>query len=240
MTTPDQSTDESENAREERHRCAERRHWTFEKIGGSIALLLTFVAAVGAILSAIAGFRAYDAANQAVKTALEANQISIRPYIKVKFEPETFVLHKTGDGSGDLKAIKFLVQNVGKLPGLASIISGATWNGRGHQQDEKHIDSLGVVGRVFLFPENEGTEFTSYELSMTKGNIADLADGARFYVMVDVLYGPSKNIEVYGPSKDFETKVCTVYRVTGPAPGSDAISLTGGDPCSSEGSNYAK
>jgi hypothetical protein len=80
MTEPNPN-DESENTRSERHRSAERRHWRFEKIGGSVALGFTAIAATGAVLSAIAGFRAYDAANRAVQAALGANEISIRPYI---------------------------------------------------------------------------------------------------------------------------------------------------------------
>jgi hypothetical protein len=45
--------EESEAARNEAHRRAGRRHWTFEKIAGGIALFFTAVAAGGAILAAI-------------------------------------------------------------------------------------------------------------------------------------------------------------------------------------------
>ena len=172
----------------------------------------------------------------------ESNRINTRPYIKVLMAPGTFVIHKAGDGARDSRSLQFVVQNIGRLPGLAAITSAVNWEGRGHPRDDKSWPSIGVVGRIFLFPDNnQGVVFSSQPLDLTKGQLTDLADGDKFFVMVDVLYGPSKNVELYGPSRDYETKVCTVYRLTGPAPGSDEIRLTGdGYPCPSEGSNYAK
>lgn len=110
MTAENQPADESESAGEERHRCAERRHWTFEKIGGSIALGFTAIAAIGAILSAIAGFRAYDAANRAVEAAITANKLVIRPYLKITLRPETFDFIIPGGGS---RGVVFRVENTG-------------------------------------------------------------------------------------------------------------------------------
>lgn len=69
MASADQSQDESEDARAERHRRAERCYWIYEKIRGSIALLLTFVAAIGAVVSAVAAIGAWNAATKTVDEA---------------------------------------------------------------------------------------------------------------------------------------------------------------------------
>ena len=69
MPAPDHPENESEAAREEYHRRAERRHWFFEKVGGSVALLFTAIAGGGAIASAIASFGAWNAATEAVTKA---------------------------------------------------------------------------------------------------------------------------------------------------------------------------
>lgn len=123
MSAPEHPDEESEGARAERHRSAERRHWFFEKIGGSVALGFTAIAAIGAILSAIAGFRAYDAANRAVQAALDANQIAIRPYIKIDLLPDTFEI--TSSPIGRSLAMQFTIENTGKLPAPAHC---SEWN----------------------------------------------------------------------------------------------------------------
>jgi len=234
--------EESESARTERHRRAERRHWTFEKIGGSFALIFTAVAACGAIVSAFAAYWAYKETGRTAKAAIEANQIAIRPYIKVKLEPESFALNTVSNGVSDFRSVKFLIQNIGRLPGLVWVQSAINWDGRGHQGNELNWPSIGIVARVFLFPEEKGTEFGSEPLSITKGQITDMAmGGARLYVLVDALYGPSTNIELHGPSTDYETKVCSSYLLKGPAAGTGVLSLDSeATPCPSEGSNYAK
>ena len=242
MPRPDQPEEESESTRQERHRRAERRHWAFEKIGGFVAISFTAIAAGGAVASAIASFGAWDAADNAVKAALAANQINSRPYIKVKLEPGTFLMHTTGGVPGDFSGVKILVQNIGKLPGLAWIQDGISWNGRGHPGDENNWQERGVIGKIFLFPEPISTSFDSEGLVLTQGQLTDLgSSGGTLYVMADVLYGPSKNIEAEGPSRDYETKVCSLYRINPPANGGNELRLDpNGSPCPSDGSNYAK
>jgi hypothetical protein len=119
MANPDYSDDESEEARNERHRCAERRQWAFEKLGGSIALVFATIAGGGAVASATASFGAWNAANDAVRAALTANEINIRPYIKITLEPETFRM------PGGF--IKFKIGNTGRLPEMAYIRRAVDW-----------------------------------------------------------------------------------------------------------------
>ncbi len=52
---------------------------------------------------------------------------------------------------------------------------------------------------------------------------------------------PSKNIQAEGPSRDYETKVCTLYRINPALNGKDELRLDPyGEPCPSDGSNYAR
>jgi hypothetical protein len=95
MSAPEHPEQESETEREERHRRAERSHWTFEKIFGSLALLFAAVAGAAGIAGAIAAFRAYNAANQGITNAIEANKISRnaliasqRAFVTVTVTPE--------------------------------------------------------------------------------------------------------------------------------------------------------
>jgi hypothetical protein len=102
---------ETEETRRERHRGAERRHWTFEKIGGSIALFFTFVAAAGAILSAIAAFGAWDAANKSAEYAHQqwlTAQFDQRPWVKPPDIEVEFL--------GDKIFFNPTYENVGRIP----------------------------------------------------------------------------------------------------------------------------
>jgi hypothetical protein len=237
MSATDQPDEEGASARAERHRLAERSHWKFEKIGGSIALFLTAVAAIGAIASAIAAFHAYDAANRAVDAATTANQINSRPYVKVVFHPETFRMHVPDPVSGDTPTVAFRLKNIGKLPGLVWVQSAVNWNGRGHSADDKGWPDIGIVARVFLFPDDDVPIFWSPAFSFTQGQLSDVATGDQYYVMIYALYGPSKDIRMTGPSREYETKVCTAFQMQRSA---DAITLGAGDPCPSQDSNYAR
>jgi hypothetical protein len=236
MSNTDQPGDEREETRNERHRSAERRHWTFEKIGGSIALIFTAIAAAGAVASAVASFGAWKAANDAVHAAFNANEIAIRPYIKITLKPSTFNIRISPDRDyrNDLAGVKFRVENIGKTPALVYVESSSNWSGRGHASDENNWPSTEVVGRKFIFPEDKETELTSYVSAFTTGQLADLATDDKFYVMVDVRYGPLKN---GFPSDIYETRVCTVFKMK-----RDANLVTLGDdyPCPSEDSNRAK
>jgi hypothetical protein len=220
-----------------------KRHWL-----DHAAVWAASAAALAAGAAAAVGAWQGWIANQGLIEVRKANEIAIRPYIKVTLKPETFIMHYSptaisNGNPGDASGVKFQVQNIGKLPGLAYIQSAATWNGRGHQEDEKSWPSIGVVARTFLFPGNTGKEFFSQGLALTKGQLADMAGGGTFYVMVDVLYGPSKNTELYGASRDYETKVCTAFLIQGVTDpsGASEIRLSGeGSPCQTSGSNYAQ
>ena len=208
---------------------------------------LDHAAVFAAALAALAAAGAAGVGVWQASISRQANEIAIRPYIKVTLKPETFIMHYSpavgSSDAGDTKGVKFLVQNIGKLPGLAYVQSAATWNGRGHPGDEKSWPSIGVVARAFLFPSDKGTEFDSQWLALTKGQLADMASGGTYYVMVDVLYGPSKNTELYGASREFETKVCTAFQIqaiTEPN-GASEFRLSGeGSPCNANESNYAQ
>jgi hypothetical protein len=107
MSTENQSRDESEATRNESHRSAERSHWRFEKIGGSVALIFTAIAGGGAALSAYAAFQAWDAADKSAKAAIEANKISsdtegrqLRAYLIVSHGP---LVMSDADASVDIK-----------------------------------------------------------------------------------------------------------------------------------------
>lgn len=222
---------------------ASKRHWL-----DHAAVWAASAAALAAGAAAAVGAWQGWIANQGLVEVRKANEIAIRPYIKITLKPETFIIHYSpavgaGGVAGNSSGVKFLVQNIGKLPGLAYIQSAATWNGRGHQGDEKSWPSVGVVARTFLFPDSEGKEFVSDGLALTKGQMADMAGGGTFYVMVDVLYGPSKNTELYGASREYETKVCTAFLIQGitDPSGASEIRLSGeGSPCNTNGSNYAQ
>lgn len=74
--TEHHSEEQTDRACAELHRRAERRHWTFEKIGSSIALFLAGVAAMGAIASAFAAYWAYQEAARTAKAAVAANELT--------------------------------------------------------------------------------------------------------------------------------------------------------------------
>jgi len=174
--------------------------------------------------------------------AIEANQINSRPYIKVRLETDNFRIHTTGAIPGDFSGIRIFVQNIGRLPGLAWIQDGISWNGRGHPGDESSWQERGVIGKIFLFPEPVDTPFDSEGLVLTQGQLSDLAStGGTLYVMADVLYGSSKNIQAEGPSRDYETKICSLFHIIPASNGENQLRLDPKSaPCSSDGSNYAK
>jgi hypothetical protein len=226
MANPDHPDDESEEARNERHRSAERRQWAFEKLGGSIALVFIAIAGGGAVASAIASFGAWNAANDAVRAALTANEINVRPYIKITLEPETFRMPISGAG---FRGVKFKIGNTGRLPGMAYIRSAVDWQSQGHQRQEGQWPSIAHVLDIFLFPEQTSPDLSSDTLSITGDQLQDLSrePGRFFYVMVDILYGPKR---------EFETRVCSTFILSG----IDELRLSDGHPCTDKDSNFAK
>jgi hypothetical protein len=167
----------------------------------------------------------------------ESNRISTRPYIKITMKPEAFAIHTAGDTKGDFPGIKFRMENTGKLPGLVFVQSSASWGYAGRSGDDKNWPSIGIMARKFVFSGPDETEFPSYLLGFTKGQLADIATGDRYFVMLNAIYGPSKKAELSGPSDEYQTKVCTVFQVRRDG---DVVKLDDGEPCPSEGSNYAK
>jgi hypothetical protein len=158
----------------------------------------------------------------------ETNQISTRPYIKVKLRPETFILPKNGDGG--LRGVRFLVENTGKLPAMLYIQSAVNYQAGGHNGDDQHWPSINLVGEKFVFPGDPPAEFTSQTLSITKGGIVDLGgNSGRFFALVDVFYGPAR---------EFETHVCNVYLMA--ADDAGEYRLSDEQPCPHKENNYAK
>src|ERR1700730_16269933 len=198
-------------------------------IGVGIYTLLTLG---GVVLT----YCALNSSRDSVNAAIKANEIILRPYIKIILEPSTFNIRISPDRDyrNDLAGVKFCVENIGKTPALIYVESSSNWSGRGHASDENNWPSIAVVGRKFIFPEDKETEFTSYVSAFTPGQLADLATDDKFYVMVDVRYGPLKN---GFPSDIHEPRVCTVFKMK-----RDANLVTLGDdyPCPNEDSNHAK
>jgi hypothetical protein len=213
----------------------QQRHWhDHAAVWAAIAAALAAVAAAGA-----GTYQGY-VGNRALDIARKANENAIRPYIKVKLEPESFIIHIPA--ANDVPVVEFKIENIGKLPALVWVQSAANWNDRGHPADDKQWPATDVSARMFLFPGSESPDIKGKFVDFTPGQLADISGSGHYYAMVDVLYGPSKNIETSGPSRDYETKVCTVFNIKRDnlSGGVVAITLGDGEPCPSDGSNYAK
>jgi hypothetical protein len=200
--------DESENAREERHRRAERRHWCFEKVGGAVALVLTAIAAVGAVASGFATYWAYQETQRTAEAAIVANQIATRPYIKITLEPDTFFIHQPGYSGNDhdVRYVRFLIQNIGKLPGLVAVSSATDWQGCGRVLNaETWASTKNHIATDFIFSDQAPLKYDTTGIPLTKEHLA-LTDCERwrpeFWVIVDV---------IYGQSKQYETRVCSRF-----------------------------
>ncbi|MGJ5009283.1 hypothetical protein ACQR05_16040 [Bradyrhizobium oligotrophicum] len=171
----------------------------------------------------------------ALRTSQQANEIQTRPYIKIEFEPDTFTVRSANDKRGDSRVVKFRLTNIGKLPRLVLALSATDWDGPGHARST-NWPSIGESGRAFLFPDARGVEFDSQGMSITPGQIADLANGTgRLFVMVDALYGPLDSSAI--PSREYETRICTSFAILSTA---GELRLGEGRPCNEADSNYAK
>jgi hypothetical protein len=93
------------------------------------------------------------------------------------------------------------------------------------------------VARKFIFSGTDDQDFPSYEIGLTPGQLADIKTGDRFYVLIDAVYGPSKDVYLHGPSEDYRTKICTAYQIKRT---DTLITLGDGEPCPSDGSNFAR
>lgn len=89
--------------------------------------------------------------------------------------------------------------------------SAVDWQGGGHVH--QNWPSIEHVADAFIFPGDDPVDYNSAWLSITPGQILDLANAApgggshmNFYVMIDVLYGENR---------EYETKVCKVFQVVG-------------------------
>lgn len=223
--------EESESARNERHRHAERRHWRFEKIGGSFAILFTAIAASGAVVSAIAAWHAYDAANRAVAAAIAANEIAIRPYVKIDLLPDSF---KVGPRVGGTEmSMQFSIANTGKLPAPVNIGGEILWSGAHH---ERGPWSFATLGQLFLFPNQDSGILTVKSPVLSDGQMTDLKSNTNrsAYVTIQVLYGPDPR-----RLADRLVRVCMIYAIKWDG---SQFSLDVGETCpddSSGRSNYA-
>jgi len=167
----------------------------------------------------------------------ESNRLNSRPYIKIISKPEAFVIHTSGDPKGDFRGIKFRLENTGKMPGLTWVRSSANWNGTGHAAEDRDWPSIGLVARKFVFTGTDDQDFPTYEIGLTPAQTADIKTGDHFYVLIDAVYGPSKDVYGHGPSEDYRTKVCTAYQIKR---ADTLITLGDGEPCPSDGSNFAR
>ena len=160
----------------------------------------------------------------------EANQISMRPILKVKFRSEDFVIPLTGGGGSG--RVSIVVENVGKLPAMLYVQSALNYQNGSHNGDDHNWPSINQVGEKFLFPDNM-QQFASQPLMLTAGQIVDLnrsgVDGrTTVFVMADVFYGPQRR---------FETRICSQFEMGG---SQTELRLAGETICPTEGTNYAK
>src|SRR5262249_29125555 len=80
-----QAPEETELARAERHREAERLHWRFEKKAGGTALILTAIAVVVAGASALSAFQGLTTAQQAL-IAHERQSFANRAFLFMRYQ----------------------------------------------------------------------------------------------------------------------------------------------------------
>lgn len=192
-------------------------------------IVATIVAAIAAGASAYQGY----AANQALDISRKANEIAIRPYIKITFDPSNFDLTQVTRDPGRRFRIKFTIENTGKLPAMASVQSGAIWVGKGHPQLPHTPAPIRLVGRRFLFPGGEADgspTFDAYTDQPTDGEIVDLKGGSSNTFLAIAWVG-------YGISNSFQTQVCNVYSLLIV---NEHFQLGDEEPCPEPDSNYAK
>ena len=172
-----------------------------------------------------------EAANRAVEAALAANEIAIRPYIKIDLSPDSFKVAPRADGLE--MSMQFSIENIGKLPAPANVGGEILWSGFNH---ERGPWSFAKLSELFLFPNQNSPTFTVKSPVISEGQIADLkTHGNRSaYVTIQVLYGPDQRHWT-----DRFVRICTLYPIKWDG---NQFSLDVGDTCpddSSGRSSYA-
>jgi hypothetical protein len=190
-------------------------------------LVFVILTTIGIFIQACILYGSDKTFQETAISAREANEINIRPYIKINFLPETFTFTPN-------VAIKFTIENIGKLPGYARVATGFTWVTRNHPRPDNTPQATLGVGARFLFPDSKGATFT-LTTKLSPRQIADLQsaedDGRRLYFLVRVQYGPESEESRYG------TQVCNNYQLSD---GGINTRLDEESLCTGEDLNYAK
>jgi hypothetical protein len=203
-----------------------KRHWLDHAAvwaASGAALAAAAAAAVGAWQGWIA--------TQGVTEARRANEIAIRPYIKVDLLPDTFAIGPISSRGGTVMSIQFTIENTGKLPAPATIQASIGWQASHHPLDRNAFRSYEGLGQRFLFPNQESGRITKYTNVLSDGELIDLKNGAgrSFYISAQVLYGPDKQ-----HLEDRAVQICMVFPIN------DSMRLGPAEPCPEEDSNYAR
>lgn len=211
---------------EHRHRVIERRYWF-------LTVLLTSVAAVGAVVSAIYGWRAVIAANRSAEAARVQNETSVRPYVKITFDPKSFAIRPQPLSGQPALSIQFSVDNYGKLPALLRIQSGMNWYDAHHTRQPNLPQATSNVGQRFVFASDEKEPLTAYSEPLGVGDLVDLGEVGRreLEVIVSCLYGPPPDFARY------ETSTCVAYSIVGN--GRD-LHLVNGASCPDDRKSYMR
>jgi hypothetical protein len=96
--------------------------------------------------------------------AREANEINIRPYIKINFLPETFTFKLN-------VAIKFTIENIGKLPGYVRVATGFTWVTRNHPRPENTPKQHSASEPDFCFQTRKALPLLSQQKISVRGKL---------------------------------------------------------------------
>ena len=158
-----------------------------------------------------------------------------RSYIKIAMLPNTFsLMPRVG---GNEMSMQFTIANTGKLPAPAHVQGEILWSGANHERGPWTLDSL---GERFLFPEQDGGQFSIKSPVISDGQLIDLKSNTSrsVYVTVQVLYGPNPS-----QLEERATQICTVHPLKWDG---SQYSLEAGKLCPDgtvypgEPSNYAK
>jgi hypothetical protein len=151
-------------------------------------------------------------------------QATIRPFLKVKFEPSSFSVQN------GKPCMDFSVENTGKLPAFATVNTGLAWEAPSHSRGRGNPQATSTVGSRYVFEGEKGDPFHSCGQQLSDGELLDLKNGigqqtSRVFIAVVAIYGASSDIIHTG--FPYETHVCNTYQVEG----ADGLRLRLGGTC---------
>jgi hypothetical protein len=197
-----------------------------------VTLVFVILTTVGVFIQAGILHNSDIAFQDTAIAARAANEIAIRPYIKVSISPSSFAMRSRPTGGKPVMAIQFNIEDIGKLPALARAEANVDWEMEGRSLP-KNFGPTGNMGQIFLFPQDNSGNIIAYGAELNEGDLINLknAKHGSVFVTVSILYGPDND------SARYETRICTVYPTLIE---DNAIRLDRGERCPQDGSNYAK